>query len=492
MCSIKVYIDIDIILLCISYTGAAGYWMYRLIIPVPPKPGKKTAELRLAMGNLERSMSEIYGTIDFNVGQSILCGSCRPRADVSGNSNQLAGNNSCDSRAPASSLSADLWDGFYNVGNAPDRLGVGPASRRAEGGVYNPTRGGSVSPRRMSRKTVYTARLPQSTLPSTSGKHISWIARSQSDTRVTEPPQEQQPPQSQAALTSDVPILTVPSEDGYQLTGQSISNSLNDLQAIADPETVPSSTNQHPSPQDTATTAAAVPDEGKPASQQTTSRLTPLALPTDINRSQDPGYRNTGLSKTEERSVYHKGMYLYYLYRFRIEVRRLYFHSPYHWGFRSFVRNIGRRILLATLPYILPSSVSSWFVSYLKGHRPSSLLYASTRHLFLSSESVTRDGEEAAIANTSPYIEEYRYTYTYTRYAMLCCILYVRYTEVLVSDSLLYNHNHLLYYTLVYARSLCRDIQLLMESDERVCGCRKLATIQRMRSSYQCLVPPVI
>ena len=54
--------------------------------------------------------------------------------------------------------------------------------------------------------------------------------------------------------------------------------------------------------------------------------------------------------------------------------------------------------------------------------------------------------------------------------------------------------NHLSYYMLyyMYARSLCRDIQLLMESDERVCGCRKLATIQRMRSSYQCLVPPVI
>ena len=373
------------------------------------------------MGNLERSMSEIYGTIDCNVGQGILCGSCRPRADVSGNSNKLAGNNSCDSRAPALSSSADLWDGFYNVSNAPDRLGAAPASRRAEGGVYNPTRGGSVSPRRMSRKTVYTARLPQSTLPSASGKHISWVARSQSDQRVLDPPQEQ-PPQSQTAVTNDVPIPTVPSEDGYQLTGQSISNSLNDLQAIADTETVPSSTNQHPSPQDATTTVAAgVPDEAKPASQQTTSRLTPLALPTDINRSQDPGYRSTGVSKSEERSVYQKGMYLYYLYRFRIEVRRLYFHSPYHWGFRSFVRNIGRRILLATLPYILPSTVSSWFVSYLKGHRPSSLLYASTRHLFLSSESVTKDGEEAAIANTSPYIEEYRYMYTLhgARYAVL-------------------------------------------------------------------------
>ena len=395
-------------LFCVSYTGAAGYWMYRLIIPVPPKPGKKTAELRLAMGNLERSMSEIYGTIDCNVGQGILYGSCRPRVDVSGNSNQLAGNNICDSRAPGLSSSADLWDGFYNVSNAPDRLGAALVSRRAEGGVYNTTRGGSVSPRRMSRKTVYTARLPQSTLPSASGKHILWVTRSQSDQRTTDSPHEQQLPQSQTAVTSDGPIPTAPSEDGYQLTGQSISNSLNDLQTIADPETVPSFTNQHStSPQD-ATTAAGVPDEAKPASQQTTSRLTPLALPTDINRSQDPGYRSTGLSKSEERSVYHKGMYLYYLYRFRIEVRRLYFHSPYHWGFRSFVRNIVKRILLATLPYILPSSVSSWFVSYLKGHRPSSLLYASTRHLFLSSESVTRDGEEAAIASTSPYIEEYR------------------------------------------------------------------------------------
>jgi hypothetical protein len=40
--------------------------------------------------------------------------------------------------------------------------------------------------------------------------------------------------------------------------------------------------------------------------------------------------------------------------------------------------------------------------------------------------------------------------------------------------------------------SICADVEVLLAPDFEHCGCRKQATVQRMRASYRCFVPPIL
>lgn len=60
--------------------SVCGYWFYRLVVPPPPKPGKQTISIRLAMSDVERSLQDVYGggrVRDSDSGAGLLCGTCR-------------------------------------------------------------------------------------------------------------------------------------------------------------------------------------------------------------------------------------------------------------------------------------------------------------------------------------------------------------------------------------------------------------------------------
>lgn len=60
--------------------SVCGFWLYRLIVPPPSKPGKQTVSIRLAMSDVERSLQDVYGggrVRDSGSGAGLLCATCR-------------------------------------------------------------------------------------------------------------------------------------------------------------------------------------------------------------------------------------------------------------------------------------------------------------------------------------------------------------------------------------------------------------------------------
>lgn len=55
------------------FFGLLGFGAYKYLIPSPPKPGKMTRAIRLAMSDVERSLSDAYGS-----GVSMSCRICNP------------------------------------------------------------------------------------------------------------------------------------------------------------------------------------------------------------------------------------------------------------------------------------------------------------------------------------------------------------------------------------------------------------------------------
>ena len=126
-----------------------------------------------------------------------------------------------------------------------------------------------------------------------------------------------------------------------------------------------------------------------------------------------------------------KGILQYHLCNLRTELRRLFFrhyYPPWRWGTRLWFTSLLRKVS----QYFSPRLTTS---------------LTSTRHTMLT----TYAQNDINNSNFLPSNSEAKNEYV----------------------------------------SICEDMNILLSPDFLHCGCRKLATVQRMRVSYQSFVPPV-